>query len=287
MATTYNNLYLDVRRRLREAGVESAPLEARELVCAAAGKSREQYYRDMALYASDAVEEKLKELVERRLSGEPVAYIIGEWEFYGLSLTVNRDVLIPRMDTELLAERAILLARAAGEGARVLDLCAGSGCVGLAVAANVPDCRVVLADLSEAALKTCKQNIRRCDLNARVTCFQADALQPPDGALWDFDVIACNPPYIPTGDIAGLDRSVRDFEPRTALDGGADGLDFYRAVTAQWGPALRLGGSLLFEVGIGQAPDVEQLLIEQGFSNVQSSQDTQGIWRVVEGVLNR
>ena len=127
MATTYNNLYLDARHRLREAGVEGAQLEARELVCAAAGKSREQYYRDMALYASDAVEEKLKTLVERRLAGEPVAYIIGEWEFYGLTLAVNRDVLIPRMDTELLAERAILLARAAGEGARVLDLCAGSG----------------------------------------------------------------------------------------------------------------------------------------------------------------
>lgn len=287
MATTYNNLYLDARHRLREAGIEGAQLEARELVCAAAGKSREQYYRDMALYASDAVEEKLKELVERRLSGEPVAYIIGEWEFYGLTLAVNRDVLIPRMDTEVLAERAILLARAAGEGARVLDLCAGSGCVGLAVASNVPDCRVVLADLSEAALKTCKQNIRRCDLNARVTCVQADALQPPDGVLWDFDVIACNPPYIPTGDIAGLDKSVRDYEPRSALDGGADGLDFYRAIASQWAPALRLGGSLLFEVGIGQANDVENLLAQYGFSEIQSSQDTQGIWRVVEGVMNR
>ena len=194
MATTYNNLYLDVRQRLLEAGVENAQLEARELVCAASGKSREQYYRDMALYASDAMEEKLDQLVQRRIAGEPVAYIIGEWEFYGLTLTVNQDVLIPRMDTEVLAERAILLARAAGEGARVLDLCAGSGCVGLAVATNVPQCRVVLADLSEAALKICKQNIRRCDLNARVTCVQADALQPPDGALWDFDVIACNPP---------------------------------------------------------------------------------------------
>ncbi len=286
MATTYNNLYLDTRRCLRQAGIEGAQLEARELVCAAAGKSREQYYRDMALYASDAVEQKLRGLVERRLAGEPVAYIIGEWEFYGLPLAVNPGVLIPRMDTEVLAERAILLARAAGAGARVLDLCAGSGCVGLAVAANVPDCRVVLADLSEAALKTCKENIRRCDLNARVTCVRADALQPPDRALWDFDVIACNPPYIPTGDIAGLDKSVRDYEPRTALDGGADGLDFYRAVSARWAQALRLGGSLLFEVGIGQAADVESLMKAQGFSDVRSTQDTQGIWRVTEGVIN-
>lgn len=287
MATTYNNLYLDTRQRLREAGVEGAQLEARELLCHAAGKNREQFYRDMALYAPDPVEEKLAALVERRLAGEPVAYLIGEWEFYGLTLDVTPDVLIPRMDTEVLAERAILLARAAGEGARVLDLCAGSGCVGLAVAANVPTCRVVLADVSEAALKICKGNVRRNELNARVTCVQADALQKPDAALWDFDVIACNPPYIPTGDLAGLDVSVRDYEPRSALDGGADGLDFYRAIAAQWGSALRLGGSLLFEVGINQAMDVAALLERSGFEDIQSTQDTQGIPRVVEGVANR
>ena len=281
MAATYNNLYLDARKRLREAGVEGAQLEARELVCCAAGKSREQFYRDMALYASDPVEEKLAELLER-----PVAYLIGEWEFYGLGLDITPDVLIPRMDTEVLAERAILLARAAGEGARVLDLCAGSGCVGLAVAANVPGCRVVLADVSEAALRLCKQNVRRNELNARVTCVQADALEPPDAALWDFDVIACNPPYIPTGDIAGLDVSVRDYEPRSTLDGGADGLDFYRAIAARWGAALRLGGALLFEVGIGQAGDVGAILAQNQFEQIQTFQDTQGIGRVVEGVLN-
>ena len=286
MATTYNNLFLDTRRRLREAGVESAQLEARELVCAAAGKTREQFYRDMSLYTSGSVEEKLAVLVERRLAGEPVAYLIGEWEFYGLTLTVDSHVLIPRMDTEVLAERAILLAREAGEGARVLDLCAGSGCVGLAVAANVPGCRVVLADISEGALKICKQNIRRCELNARVTCLQADALTPPEAALWDFDVIACNPPYIPTGDLAGLDVSVRDYEPHSALDGGADGLDFYRAVAGRWGKALRLGGSLLFEVGVGQGGDVQSLLKENGYVDVRATQDTQGIWRVVEGILN-
>ena len=285
MATTYNNLYLDARSRLRKAGVEGAQLEARELVCFASGKTREQLYRDMVLYAPDPVEEKLAALVERRLAGEPVAYLIGEWEFYGLTLEVTPDVLIPRMDTEVLAERAILLARAAGEGARVLDLCAGSGCVGLAVASNVPACRVVLAEKEERALAVCKRNVRRHELNARVTCVQADALADPEPALWDFDVIACNPPYIPTGDLAGLDVSVRDYEPRSALDGGPDGLDFYRAIAAGWGRALRLGGSLLFEVGFDQAMAVAAILEGCGFTDLQSTQDTQGIPRVVEGIL--
>lgn len=286
MATTYNNLYLDTRKRLKAAGVEMAQLEARELVCFAADKTREQFFRDLTLYASKEVEDRVEELTRRRLSGEPVAYIIGEWEFYGLPLDISREVLIPRSDTEVLAERAILLTRAAGDGARVLDLCAGSGCVGLAVAANAPDCRVVLTDLSEGALRICKQNVRRNQLNARVTCVQADAMTAPAPALWDFDVIACNPPYIPHGDLANLDVSVRDYEPWGALDGGEDGLDFYRAVSARWGTALRLGGTLIFEVGIGQAPDVEQIMAQNGFENIVTHQDTRGIWRVVEGTAN-
>ena len=286
MATTYNNLYLDTRKRLKAAGVEMAQLEARELVCFAADKTREQFFRDLTLYASKEVEDRVEELTRRRLSVEPVAYIIGEWEFYGLPLDISREVLIPRSDTEVLAERAILLTRAAGDGARVLDLCAGSGCVGLAVAANAPDCRMVLADLSEGALRICKQNVRRNQLNARVTCVQADAMTAPASALWDFDVIACNPPYIPHGDLANLDVSVRDYEPWGALDGGEDGLDFYRAVSARWGTALRLGGTLIFEVGIGQAPDVEQIMAQNGFENIVTHQDTRGIWRVVEGTAN-
>lgn len=283
---TYNNLYLDVRKQLRVAGVEAAQLEARELVCYASGKSREQFFRDMSLYASAGVEARVAELVARRLDGEPVAYIIGEWEFYGLPLDISRDVLIPRADTEVLAARAIELATAAGEGARVLDLCAGSGCVGLAVAANCPNCRVVLADLSEEAVKVCKQNVRRNDLNARVTCVLADARQSPSSVLWDFDVIASNPPYIPSGDMAGLDHSVRDFEPPMALDGGADGLDFYRDIAAKWAGALRLGGKLLFEVGFDQANAVERILASHGFEDIRTHQDTAGIWRVVEGTAN-
>jgi release factor glutamine methyltransferase len=240
----------------------------------------------MPLYVSAQLERRVGELVERRLAGEPVAYIIGEWEFYGLPMNISQDVLIPRMDTEVLAERGILKAREAGEGARVLDLCAGSGCVGIAVASNAPECRVVLGELSEGALRICKQNVRRNELNARVTCLSVNAMEPPSSALWDFDAIVCNPPYIPTEDILHLDASVRDYEPRMALDGGADGLDFYRYIADKWRPALRLGGTLLFEVGMGQAPLVEEILAKNGYEDVKTTADTQGIWRVVEGTLN-
>lgn len=286
MATTYNNLFLDTRARLKKAGVESAQLEAREIICFAADKSREQFYRDMSLYVSREMEQRVEDLVQRRLAGEPVAYIIGEWEFYGLPLDISRDVLIPRLDTELLAERGILKARESGEGARVLDLCAGSGCVGLAIAANAPECRVVLGELSEGALRVCKQNVRRNELNARVTCLSVNALENPSSTLWDFDAIVCNPPYIPTVDIEALDISVRDYEPRMALDGGQDGLDYYRAIAAKWKPALRLGGTLIFEVGIGQAAAVEDILEENGYEDIKVLPDTQNILRVVEGTVN-
>lgn len=286
MAITYNNLFLDARAKLKRAGVESAQLEAREIICFAADKNREQFYRDMPLYASWEMERRVEELVQRRLAGEPVAYIIGEWEFYGLSLDISRDVLIPRLDTELLAERGILKARESGEGARIMDLCAGSGCVGLAIAANAPESRVVLGELSEGALRVCKQNVRRNELNARVTCLSVNALEVPNSSLWDFDVIVCNPPYIPSGDIEGLDMSVKDYEPRMALDGGKDGLDYYHAIAAKWKSALRLGGSLIFEVGLGQASAVEDILVKNGYEDIKILPDTQNILRVVEGTVN-
>ena len=160
MAITYNNLYLDIRRQLRGAGIEAATLEARELVCFGTGKSREQLQRDGGLYASPELERRVRDLVDRHLAGEPVAYLIGEWEFYGLPLDISREVLIPRPDTEVLAEQAINYLRTQGE-CRVLDLCAGSGCIGLAVAAQAPQARVVLGEWSDGALKICRQNVRR------------------------------------------------------------------------------------------------------------------------------
>lgn len=286
MAKTYNDLYLDARRALRVSGVDAAELEARELLSYAAEKSREQLYRDMPLYAGERVEKRMAELMGRRLAGEPVAYIIGEWDFYGLTLDICPDVLIPRSDTELLAERAIEFIKPLPDGARVLDLCAGSGCIGLAIAANCPNSRVILGDISDAALRVCRQNVRRCELSGRVTCMNINALEPPIPNLWDFDLIVSNPPYIRQAELETLDVSVRDYEPRLALDGGEDGLDFYRSITSKWKNALCLGGKLMFEVGYDQADAVEKLMAEHGYESIKSHQDTGEIWRVVEGTLN-
>ncbi len=284
MATTYNNLYLDIRQQLRKAGIEAATLEARELVCFGTGKTREELARDGRLYASPELECRVRELVDRHLAGEPVAYLIGEWEFYGLPLDISSDVLIPRPDTEVLAEQAIGYVKTLGD-CRVLDLCAGSGCIGLAVAAQASQARVVLGEWSDAALKICRQNIRRNGLTARVVPMQTDARVKPEKALGEFHCIVCNPPYIPHGDIAGLDSSVRDYEPHLALDGGEDGLDFYRAISEKWRTALAPGGRLYFEVGVGQADSVLRIMRGQGFGDIQIVKDLHDIPRVVFGTL--
>lgn len=284
MAITYNNLYMDVRQIFRASNIEASTLEARELVCYAAGKTREELSRDARLYVPQAVEEKVRELVARHLEGEPVAYLIGEWEFYGLPLDISESVLIPRTDTEVLVAQAIEGVREL-DRPRVLDLCAGSGCVGLAIASQVPGCRVVLGEISEGALRICRQNIRRSGLTERVVTCQVDATAKPLANLGEFDAIVCNPPYIPSGDIARLDASVRDYEPRLALDGGADGLDFYRAICDKWRQALSTGGRLYFEVGIGQADEVLRLMRSRGFGDIQVIPDTNGIPRVVYGTL--
>ena len=284
MAITYNNLYLDLRQQLHRAGIEAATLEARELVCFGTGKSREELARDGGLYASPELEQRVRSLVERHLAGEPVAYLIGEWEFYGLPLDISPDVLIPRPDTEVLAEHAISYVQALGE-CRVLDLCAGSGCIGLAVASQAPKARVVLGEYSDAALRICRQNIRRCGLHGRVVPLQVNAREKPEKTLGEFQCIVSNPPYIPRGDIDTLDPSVRDYEPHLALDGGEDGLDFYQSISGLWKDALVPGGKLFFEVGAGQADSVLRIMRAHGFGDIQIEKDLNGIPRVVFGTL--
>jgi release factor glutamine methyltransferase len=200
---TYNDIYLAAWRSLRDAGIDAYSLEARLIAVSAAEKTKEQFVRDMRLYAGDDYEEKVGDMIRRRIGGEPVAYITGEWEFYGLPLTISEDVLIPRTDTETLVDTAIEALKTK-ESPRILDLGAGSGCVGLALAANVPDCRVVMVDNSAKALRLCRTNILRNNLTRSITCVEADALASPPMLLGLFDIIVSNPPYIPTADIAGF-----------------------------------------------------------------------------------
>ena len=284
MATTYNNLYMDIRQELHRAGIDAATLEARELVAFAAGKTRQELLRDGRLYVPQEVERRARELMRRHLAGEPLAYLIGEWSFCGMDLDINESVLIPRADTEVLAEQAIDFVKTLAEP-RVLDLCAGSGCVGLAVAKFCPGSHVVLGELMEDALRVCRQNIRRSGLTAQVLPWQVDALAGPPPRFGEFDCIVSNPPYIPDGDIAGLDVSVREYEPLTALRGGEDGLDFYRAISEKWRAVLHPGSRLYFEVGIGQADTVLRIMRAVGFGDIQIVKDLNGIPRVVYGTL--
>lgn len=281
---TYNDIYITARKKLKEAGIEAYALEARLIVAAAAGKTKEDFLKDLNLYVADDFEEKVNVLLRRRLHGEPVAYVVNEWEFYGLPVYVTEDVLIPRVDTEVLVDHAIKMLKGREGDKRVLDLCCGSGCISVAIAANVPSCRVIAVDDSLKALSVCRQNVLKNNQTRSITCIDADALSSPPMLLGRFDMIVCNPPYIPTKDLVKLDPSVRDYEPVVALDGGRDGLDYYRKVSKKWKTILKAKGCMLFECGIGQADQVKKIMEENGFTNVAVFKDTLGIDRVIAGV---
>lgn len=283
MPKTYNELYLALRQRLRDAGVDAHALEARLIVAGAAGKTPEKLLQDLQLYASDEIEQRVDALAARRLSGEPAAYLVGRWGFYGLDFAVTPDVLIPRMDTEVLVDCALARLRGKTELARVLDLCTGSGCIGCAIAHALPQSRAVLADISAPALAVARENIAALGLAGRVSAEQLDVRRDPPRELGSFDMIVSNPPYIRDDEMPELDASVRDYEPALALAAGADGLDFYRAIAEKWTPLLRLGGWMLLEVGEGQAPDVTALLRRAGLRSLGTARDTAGTERVVFG----
>ena len=238
MVKKYSDLYLDARKALLPVeGQQRAGLLARELLCAASGKSQEAILAHRDQYATDQVCRNMEHFTARALAGEPLAYILEEWDFFGMTLYVNRNVLIPRDDTCAVTELALKKALFLEQDPRILDLCTGSGCIGLAIARKVKDARVTLADVSREALAVAKKNAALMKLTGRVSCVQADALQDPSGFLGMFDLIVSNPPYVRSGDMASLQPSVRDFEPSLALDGGRDGLDFYRSIAARYGRA--------------------------------------------------
>lgn len=267
--------------------MQSAGMLARQLLCHVSGKSQEQILASRELYASEEMCQQMDALTARLICGEPLAYILGEWEFYGLPLYVDRNVLIPRDDTCAVATLAIQKALFLSKDPRILDLCTGSGCIGLAVASRVKDARVTLADVSKEALAVAKKNIVRNHLSGRVSCIQADALKKPSAFLGKFDLIVSNPPYITAQEMKELPHSVSGFEPHLALFGGEDGLDFYRAIAKNYAEALKSGGYLCFEFGLGQGDGVCRILKENQYTILERTRDYNDIERAVIAQLNR
>lgn len=274
MVKRYGDLYLDTRRTLMKVEEpQDAGRIARDLICHVSGKTQEEFLICGDLYAPVETVAEVEALLDRHLQGEPVAYLLGEWEFYGLPLTVTPDVLIPRDDTVAVTDLAIHQGLFLSEDPRILDLCCGSGCIGLAVASRLKDAKVTLADLSQKALAVAKENVARNHLGGRVRCVRADALAAPSPFLGKFDLIVSNPPYVTAAEMGTLPGSVKNFEPELALFGGEDGLNFYHSIAENYKAALKPGGYLCLEFGMGQGDAVCAILEENGYTILERSRD--------------
>lgn len=274
----------DCFRQLRDAlvqdGVQAAELEAREMTALAAGLHAGCTAGWNTQELSEEQRRRAEQLLERRRRGEPLAYLLGEWDFYGNRFVVTRDVLIPRGDTEWLCDAAVQEAKKRTRP-RVLDLCCGSGCIGISIARAVPDARVVAADYSEAALAVTRRNAVLYKLDApRFTAVWADALRP-DSIAGEFDLVVSNPPYVTAQEMRELDYSVDAYEPHLALFGGEDGLDFYRAMADTPAFSFKPGGALFAECGWKQGEQVKEIFTRAGWKHVSLRCDLAGIPRIV------
>jgi release factor glutamine methyltransferase len=271
----------DATVRLRAAGVETPTLDAELLMASAAGVTRARLHA--ATIAVDrALRERYGALIEKRAARMPLAYIVGRREFYSLEFEVTLEVLIPRPETESVVEAALIYLEQ-HPAARAIDLGTGSGAIAIALAANAPRTEIVATDVAAEALALAARNAARNRVAARVEFRRADCWTVSDGGapLGRFDLIVANPPYIRTSELAALAPEVRDFEPRLALDGGADGLDFYRRIAAGAGQHLKPGGALMVEVGQGQAGDVAAIFRAADLGEISVVNDLAGIERVV------
>lgn len=280
-AWTTRRLIAWIADDLGARGMSSPRLDAELLAAHALGCDRVKLYMDMDRPWADAELVVVRELLKRRRAFEPIAYIRGEREFYGRRFRVDRRVLIPRPDTETLIERALALLPI-DEPMRVLDLCTGSGAIGVTLAAERSLADVDVTDVSTDALTVALANARALGVDARVHCLAGDLFEaiPPDAR---FNLIACNPPYIAEASRASLARDIVDHEPSLALFADDEGFAFYRRLATQLGAHLLPGGSVLLEVGAGQAAEVRSMLSAQvELESVVSHTDLGGIARVVE-----
>ena len=271
-------------QRLEDAGIQDAETEARMIVTEYAGVTLSEMFTDPDRELADDMVLCAEDVVSRRITGIPLQHIMGKTGFMGFDFRVSPAALVPRPDTEILTEEVL---KDYHDGSRILDLCTGSGCIIVSLLALMNDCYGVGTDISEDALALAAEN---ADM---ILADKRERLEFRKGDLYDalsqddvFDVIVSNPPYIRTADIETLSTEVRDHDPRIALDGGEDGLDFYRRIITGAAEHLQKGGDLLLEIGYDQAEDVTKIMKANGFIEVQTVKDFGGNDRVVRGILS-
>lgn len=280
MVTEYSleTVYRELKNTLRKVS-EAPDFEAKEMLRYLFAVTPADILLDRKLKLTDEEVSTLRRLTERRLQHEPLQYLVGSWEFFGREFFVGEGVLIPRPDTEVLAEQVLAFLKDK-DHPRVLELCGGSGCLAATVALEHPGAEVISVEKSPEAFGYLKRN---CDtLESGVKCILGDALDP-DTVEGDFDCILSNPPYLTARDMAELEPEVRR-EPVMALYGEEDGLFFYRKLTALWTDRLREGGLLAYEIGMGQHDAVSEILRTNGLNNVCQTRDYSGIIRVLTGI---
>lgn len=277
------NLLQTATRALTEAGIPDGRREAETLIAHLLNCSRLDLYRSDPLSLNPNQEEAFADLIRRRARREPLQYLLGTQEFWGKEFRVTTETLIPRPETELLIEAVLERFGRPALPITLLDLCTGTGCLAVTLATLYPTARILATDLSPAALEVARSNALRHGMAGHIEFLEGNLMEPLGdlGLQERFDVIVANPPYIPAGELDRLQPEVSLYEPRLALDGGPDGLDFYRRILADAPELLRPGGRLFLEVGIRQAIPVRAMAEQIGWRVDQIKKDLAGIDRVV------
>jgi len=275
----------EVSAFLESKGIEDSLREAEIIVTHCLGIDKAALYRDNPVVPEKAIKE-IESILQRRAQREPLQYIIGHVEFLGLKIKVGKGVLIPRPETELLAEEVIKTVPSLKSQvpSRILDLCTGSGCLALALAKNFPDAEVYGTDISKDAIRYACENAKLNDIK-NITFLKGSLFEPLKQLIsarpLKFDVIVSNPPYIKSDEIACLQPEIYKWEPRNALDGGEDGLDYYRAILSAGRACLAFTGVMFLEIGEGQAEEVSEIALQKGFRNISVIKDYAGIERII------
>lgn len=283
---TYRELYEEGRRILEQAGLPDAALDARFLLEEVCGTNLQTLLVFPEKKVTEEEVNQYRTFIQRRKDREPTAMILGEWDFMGLTFRLNKSTLIPEQDTEVLVETALeeLKRRGLGEAPlRILDLCTGSGCILLSLLHELRNAGGLGTDLSEEALEAARENAVRLGLLERAAFRQGDLWEPVGDER--FDLIVSNPPYVPTEVIPTLEPEVRCGEPYAALDGGEDGLVFYRRIMREAAGHLKPSGIIIVESGFDEAPQIAALMQDQKLRGIRTVKDYGGLDRVVLGAL--